>query len=147
MNGPQGSRARLGGVLLAAAAVLAILALPGFASGHRHHDPPGDAGTIGSFDPESGVLTIDLAKGGSISALVTPRTHIRCGEDRGRHHGRRHRLRGRGRGHSARISRRGDGESRDGNGAGNQPGDNRGERGVEPGEDTPGHDGTAPRAP
>jgi hypothetical protein len=144
MNRPHGNRARLGAVLVAAVAALALLALPGLASGHRHHDQAGDAGTIGSFDPETGVLTIDLAKGGSIGALVTPRTHIRCGKDRGRHHGRRHRLRGRGHRHSARIARRGDGEGRDGNEAASEPGDSRGEHGVRPGEDPPGHDGTAP---
>ncbi len=140
MNGPHGNRARLGGVLLAAVAALAILALPGLASGHRQHDPPGDAGTINSFDPETGVLTIDLANGGSVSGLVVRRTRIRCGHPRRHRHGRRHGLRHKRR-HLAKASRRGrDGGEHE---IENESGDDRGDR--HGGDDDPaGHDGTAP---
>ncbi len=146
---PQGNRARLAGVLIAVAATLALLALPGLASARHGHDGLGDAGTIQSFDQETGVLTIDLADGGSVSGLVTPRTHIHC--DNGRHrgrHGLRHHLR-----HGATAShdsgRGGEGEDDHGRGE-EEPGDDHGE-GLEPGEDNhangddpPGHDGTAP---
>jgi hypothetical protein len=147
----HGNRARLGGVLVAVAAVLALVALPGVASGHRNRDHAADAGTIQSFDPETGILTIDLTEGGSISGLVTPRTHIRC--DNGRHrgrHGLRHHLRHRLRGATASHDRGGEGEESHRNGEG-EPGDDHGEAGTEPGEDShesgddpPGHDGTAP---
>ncbi len=94
---PQGNRTRLAAVLVAVAAALALVALPGLAAAHHGHDGPADAGTIQSFDQETGALAIDLADGGSVSGLVTPRTHIHC--DNGRHqgrHGLRHRLRGHG---------------------------------------------------
>jgi hypothetical protein len=142
MNRPHSNRARLGGVLLAAVAALALLALPGLASGHdHHHGQAADAGTIESFDTETGVLTIALTNGGTVSGLVTPRTHIRCGWDHGRRrHGgedsRRHR---RG---SARLSRRGDSDAEH-QGRG-EPEDEDHGRGDEPGEDPPGHDGTPP---
>lgn len=143
---PQGARARLGGVLLAVAAAFALLALPGLASGHdHHHGPPADAGTIESFDGESGVLTVALTDGGTVSGLVTPRTHIQCGRDRGHRHGRRH-ARRHGRRHSlrhrhgaARASRRGELGGDRGRGPEGEEG-----QGRQPGEDPPGHDGTAP---
>jgi len=137
----HGNRARLGGILAAAAAVLAMLALPGLAVSHdRDHDHGGDAGAIQSFDPASGILVVDLADGGSVSGLVTSRTRIRCGEDHGRHHHR-------GRGHD--DLRRGRGATASRHGAdddnGNRgPGSDSSDRDEEPGEDTPGHDGTPP---
>ena len=71
MNRPHGNRTRLAGVLLAATAALALLVIPSLASSHgRHHDDLGDAGTIQSFDPATGVLVVDLADGGSVSGLV-----------------------------------------------------------------------------
>lgn len=133
----HGNRARLGGVLAAVAAVLALVALPGLASGHRGHDDPAPAGTVQSFDSETHVLTIDLAEGGSVSGLVTRRTKIRCdnGRHRGRHGLRHHR---RGRGHGASASRRG-GEDESGNDRGSrgagEPGDDRGSGELEPGDD------------
>jgi hypothetical protein len=128
MNRPHGKRARLGGGLLAAVAAMAILALPGLAASHnRDHEPPGDAGTIQSFDPETGVLVIDLANGGDISGLVNKRTHVRCGPPPRRGHG--------GPGPSP---RRGSESGRPGHGPGG-PGASH-----EAGEDPPGHDGTAP---
>lgn len=130
---PHGNRARLGGILAACAAVVALVVLPGLASAHRGHDDPAAAGTIQSFDPASGVLTIDLTEGGSVSGLVTPRTHVHC--DNGRHEG-RHGLRH----HGATASDSGRGGGGDGNGEDNhrhgeeEPGDDHGE-GMEPGED------------
>jgi len=72
-------------------AALALLALAGPAAAHngsKHGGDDGPAGTIASYDSESGVLTIDLAEGGSISGLVTSRTWIdagrkECGDDDG----------------------------------------------------------------
>jgi hypothetical protein len=107
----HGNRARLGGVLVAVAAVLALIALPGIASGRRGHDGPAPAGTIQSFDQETHVLTIDLTEGGSIAGLVTRRTHVRC--DNGRHrgrHGLRHNRRGKRGDDATTSSRRGDGD-------------------------------------
>ncbi len=77
--------------------IAAALAFAGAATAH-HHDHEGDqggdpAGTISSYDAGSGVLTIDLAKGGSISALVTDRTMITVGGDCGK--GDRHARHGR----------------------------------------------------
>ena len=133
---PQGNKARLAGVLAAVAAVLALVALPGLASAHHDHEGLADAGTIESFDQETGVLTIALTEGGSVSGLVTPRTHIHC--DNGRHmgrHGLRHRLRHR---HASASDARGQGaESHRHDGEA-------GEDSHEAGESPPGHDGTAP---
>ncbi len=134
----QGNRARLGGVLVAVAAALALVALPGLASGHRNHDGPAPAGTIASFDGETGVLTIDLTDGGSVSGEVVRRTHIRC--DNGRHRGRRG-LRQHRRGHGASASRR-DGSGPEDNHQNGEPADDRGVHGPEPGEDN--QSGAAP---
>jgi hypothetical protein len=41
------------------------------------------AGTIASFDPTTGELTIDLFGGGSVSGLVTEETEIECDESGG----------------------------------------------------------------
>jgi len=131
----HGNRARLGGILVAVAATLALIALPGLASGHRSHDDPAPAGTIQSFDQETGLLTIDLTDGGSVSGLVTRRTHIRC--DDGRHRG-RHGLRHHRRG-GASTSRRDGGNDESGDddrGGSSEPGeDNHGVDQVEPGDD------------
>lgn len=150
---PHGNRARLGGILAALAAAVALVALPGVASAHHGQDDLANAGTIQSFDPESGALTIELSEGGSVSGLVTPRTHIHC--DNGRHegrHGLRHHLR-----HGATASDSGPGH--DGNGGEGEdnhshgeeePGDDHGEAPEEgednhtSGDDPAGHDGTAP---
>jgi hypothetical protein len=135
----HGNRARLGGVLAAIAAALALVALPGLASGDSHHDALADAGTIESFDQETGVLTIDLTEGGSVSGLVTSHTHIHC--DNGWHHGRRHHTRG---GNASASQDRG-GEGEDNHQSGEEEaGEEDGGQGVEPGEDSPGNDGTAP---
>lgn len=91
---PQIRRKRRPALLLGGAATIAavVLALAGPATARHHHgdhssDDP--AGTIASFDSESGVLRIDLVEGGQISGLVTKYTwiddgqwHQRCGSDR-----------------------------------------------------------------
>ncbi len=153
---PHGNRARLGGILAVLAAAVALVALPGIASARHGNDDLADAGTIQSFDSASGVLTVDLTEGGSVSGLITPRTHIQC--DNGRHRGRNDLRRDRRRhGRDATASDRGRGRGGDdGEGEGNdrrgeeEPGDDRGEA-PEAGEDNdangddpPGQDGTAP---
>lgn len=67
--------------------IAAMLAFAGPASAHHHDDFGSDdpAGTISSFDPESGVLTIDLAGGGQVSGLVTDETRIETGGECRRH--------------------------------------------------------------
>lgn len=62
-------------------AIGTMLAFAGPASAHHHGDFGSNdpAGTISSFDPESGALTIDLAGGGQISGLVTDETRIETG--------------------------------------------------------------------
>ena len=69
--------------LAATAAILAALALTIPALAHdgergRFDDDP--AGTIASFDAGSGLLTVDLADGGSIAGLVTRFTWIHDGD-------------------------------------------------------------------
>lgn len=76
-----------------------------------------NAGTIESFDPATGRLTIKLFGGDSISGLVTDRTRIKCEDE-----------------HSTDDSvhaRRGEEE----------PGDDRGGQGTEPGDDNGGETG------
>jgi hypothetical protein len=77
---------------LLATALVALLALAGPATAnsgsHGSGDDDGPTGTIASYDSESGVLTIDLSDGGSVSGLVTSRTWIdagdkNCGDDDG----------------------------------------------------------------
>jgi hypothetical protein len=101
-----------------------------FKAGDNPRDPDTDnngiedgeenAGTIASFDTETGKLTIDLFGGDEISGLVTESTEIECNETQTS---------------SASISS--DGESGDGRGdeAGEEPGDDNGEAEEEPGDD------------
>jgi hypothetical protein len=89
---------------------------------HRHHHGA-PAGTIASFDADTGTLTIALTGGDSISGLVTDRTRIRCEDE-----------------HSPSITRfhRGEGESGDDRGGHGEeePGDDHGGQGEEePGDD------------
>lgn len=93
-------------ILLLVIGVLALaIAVPGVASAHgRHHhhhhhkakharvkhfggkanvDPagpaaPGDAGTVASFDQATGLLTLTLADGSTVSGKVTGDTNINC---------------------------------------------------------------------
>lgn len=88
-------RVRGGGALaLLALAATALLALPSLAaamhgeSGETPENGHANAGAVSSYDPESGALTIDLRAGGSVTALVTGETRIRCvGRKRGHKHG------------------------------------------------------------
>jgi hypothetical protein len=135
----HGKQAKLGGMLLAVAlATAAILALPAVGLGKHGSEGKGPrpAGTVSFFDSATGELTVALGGGGTISALVVRRTQIRCG--RGRHHlrGGKHR-----RWHGATASRRGaaePGDNRRGNDRGgnaeDEVGDDRGRRGLEPGD-------------
>jgi len=112
MRHPKRTRAPLGALLALALGALALVALPALAAGKdhgekrhhhgRHHHSGGGAGTIASFDAQTGRLTIDLFGKDTVSGQVTNRTRIRCedehfpdisarhndesGEDRG-HHG------------------------------------------------------------
>jgi len=84
MTHTRGFRLRIGGTMLAAALLaVAILALPAIGKGGGNGDSGGPraAGTIESFDSESGELVVALSKGGTISAQVVRRTRIRCGRD------------------------------------------------------------------
>jgi hypothetical protein len=104
-----------------------------------------NAGTIASYDAETGELTIDLFDGGTVTALVDGETRIVCGCS-GRQS--RHRHRGHGEDHpaSASASHRDEGES-DGESESDDdlrtgpPG-----QGDDHNDDPPGHDGTAPGA-
>lgn len=82
--------------LLLLAAVLAVVvsgtAIAHHGDGFRHDDP---AGTIASFDADSGMLAIDLADGGSVSGKVTRLTWIDC-DDHWRWHRGRHVFHGSG---------------------------------------------------
>jgi hypothetical protein len=76
--------AAIASLMLAAAA---LLAFAGPASAHHHDSGSGNpTGTISSFDPDSGVLTIDLAGGGQVSGFVTDETSIATSGS-GCHHG------------------------------------------------------------
>lgn len=140
MNRPRGNRYRAAGALsltLAIALLAAVGALAGIAVAkdgghhvekrhghhhgrHHHHQP---SGTIQSFDPETGRLTIALLNGEAVSGLVTDRTRIKCEDE-----------------HSPDVSassrnRHGEGES----------GDDQGGRGEEePGDDHGGGDDSGP---
>jgi hypothetical protein len=141
------SRARLGGLLALALGVAALLAIPVISAardgsddgahhdgahhgenGHHHrHHHHSVVGTIASFDADSGLLTIDLRKGGSISGLVDGRTKIKCEDQNedGVHHHR----------HGGDRGRSGEAE----------PGDDHGGRGeAEPGDDHGGDDNSGP---
>ncbi|HUC00277.1 MAG TPA: hypothetical protein VMS11_10665 [Solirubrobacterales bacterium] len=143
------SRARLGGLLALALGVAALLAIPmvsaarqgaddgpnheanhenGHHNGNHHgrHHHRTVVGTIASFDADSGLLTIDLRRGGSVSGIVNSRTKIKC-EDQEieRHHSR--------------------GDDRRGRSGEAEPGDDHGGGGeAEPGDDHGGGDNSGP---
>jgi hypothetical protein len=143
---------RIAGLLALALGAVALLALSGVATakdrggddhghnGHhgRHHHhlrEIEEAGTISSFDPATGRLTIALTGGETASGLVTAETRIRCeGTDERRADRRDHG----GRGNEA-----GD----DNGGHGNEPGDDNGGQGNEPGDDNGGNSGPGSGGP
>lgn len=99
------SRLNLGGLAAVALGALALLLVPALSSAKQGSDDGErskgreNAGTVASYDAASGELTIDLAAGGSATALVTDETRIRCvGAKRRGHEGRGHQRRGRSRG-------------------------------------------------
>jgi hypothetical protein len=95
MNRPRRNRHRAGGLLLSVVGLLAAVgALAGFAVAkdggrhaerhhgrhHGHHDR-GPSGTIKSFDPATGKLTIALPNEETVTGLVTDRTRIKCEDE------------------------------------------------------------------
>jgi hypothetical protein len=146
MNRPRRNRYRAGGLLLTVVGLLAAVgALAGFAvakdgnhraekrhhHGHHRHQQGGTAGTIASFDTETGRLTIALAGDETVSGLVTARTRIKCEDE-----------------HSPDIAhlRRGENEPGDDHGGRGEeePGDDRGEHEEEPGDDHGGGENAGP---
>ena len=137
MRGQRGIRTIPGKLLLAIAlGALALFAIPAVGSAHNghHHGHSDPAGTIKSFDPTTGLLTVDLTEGGDISGLVVDRTRIRCDENREDHRRGRHDRR-----HGDHATTSDSGPGRDGSGGDNSgpgnSGDDRGEHAEEPGED------------
>jgi hypothetical protein len=136
---------RIAGLLALALGAVALLALSGVATakdrggddnghhGHhgRHHVREIEqAGTISSFDPATGRLTIALTGGETVSGLVTAETRIRCeGTD------------------DRRATRRDHGGGDDNGGRGNEPGDDNGGHGNEPGDDNGGNSGPGSGGP
>jgi hypothetical protein len=124
---------RIAGLLALVLGAVALLALSGVATAkdrggddhghhgrhhHHHFREIEEAGTISSFDPATGRLTIALTGGETVSGLVTTETRIRCeGTD------------------DRRADRRDHGGGDDNGGRGNEPGDDNGGHGNEPGDD------------
>lgn len=144
--------AHAGRISIVNVGALALLAIPavGLADHGHHHGTSDPAGTVKSFDQETGVLTIDLAKGGDIEGLVTNDTRVRCNDNsgrEGRRHNRRHDRRATasdsGPGHDGSG---GDDNSGSGNGENNaeEPGEDNHNEGNEPGEDNHGEEGNEP---
>ena len=73
---------RLASILALVAAGLLAVAIAGPATAHDQRGFDDDpAGTISSFEPDSGQLVIDLADGGSVAGIVTRRTWIKSDHD------------------------------------------------------------------
>ncbi len=144
---------RIAGLLALALGAVALLALSGVATAkdrggddnghhghhgrhhHHHFREIQEAGTISSFDPATGRLTIALTGGETVSGLVTEETRIRCeGADDHRANRRDH---GGGDDNGGRGAEPGD----DNGGHGNEPGDDNGGQGNEPGDDNGGNTG------
>jgi hypothetical protein len=136
---------RIAGLLALALGAVALLALSGVATAkdrggddhghhgrhhHHHFREIEEAGTISSFDPATGRLTIALTGGETVSGLVTTETRIRCeGTD------------------DRRADRRDHGGGDDNGGRGNEPGDDNGGHGNEPGDDNGGNSGPGTGGP
>ena len=120
-------RIRSSGLLVLALGAVALLSLSGLAiaRGHHghHHHRGADTGTIAAFDGTSGVLSIELTGGDTVSGLVTARTEIRC-EDQ----------------HVTGVAARSHGSEsgNDHGGHGEEAGDDNGGHGAEPGDDNGG---------
>jgi hypothetical protein len=132
-------RARTSGLLVLALGAAALLALSGLASakdGHhgRHHRHGADTGTVAAFDAPSGVLSIELTGGDTVSGLVTARTEIRCEDEHAPDVSARSRGSEPGDDHGGHGEEAGD----DNGGHGAEPGDDNGGHGVEPGDDSGG---------
>jgi len=124
MRGMNARTPRIAGLLALALGAVALLALSGIATAkdrggddhghhgrhhHHHFREIEEAGTISSFDPATGRLTIALTGGETVSGLVTTETRIRCeGTD------------------DRRADRRDHGGGDDNGGRGNEPGDDNG---------------------
>jgi hypothetical protein len=144
---------RIAGLLALALGAVALLALSGVATAkdrggddnghhghhgrhhHHHFREIQEAGTISSFDPATGRLTIALTGGETVSGLVTEETRIRC-EGASDHRANR-RDHGGGDDNGGRGAEPGD----DNGGHGNEPGDDNGGQGNEPGDDNGGNTG------
>jgi hypothetical protein len=127
MNSFKGRRARHSGLLVLALGAVALLALSGLAVARGHHGDRHrhgqDSGQIASFDSGTGMLSIELTGGETVSGLVTDRTKIRCEDE-----------------HAPSVSaRHGESEPGDDNGGhGEEAGDDNGGQGNEPGDDNGG---------
>ncbi len=160
MRGMNGRASRIAGLLALALGAVALLALSGIAAAkdrrgddqghhghhgrhHHHFREIEEAGTITSFDPATGRLTIALSDGETASGLVTEETRIRCeGADDHRadrrDHGGGDSSGGRGSESGDDDGGRGDESGDDHGGRGNEPGDDNGGNGNEPGDDNGG---------
>jgi hypothetical protein len=158
MRGLNRRTPRIAGLLALALGAVALLAVSGIAMAkdhgngdngnhgrHHHHGRDHnhfemrEAGTISSFDPSTGKLTIALVDGGTLSGLVTESTEIKCeGVDNQldrRDHGGGGDNSGPGSGGDDNTGR----DSGDDNGGQSEPGDDNGGRGEpEPGDDNGG---------
>ncbi len=145
MKRAHGNRVWRGMVLAAAIGAVAVLALSGLAAardrGNGHHRHGADTGTIASFDQSTGMLAIQLSGegGATVSGLVTPRTKIRCENERSPDVSTRafRRDSGNNSGPDGDNSGREEEPGDDHGGQGNEPGDDHGEA-VEPGNDNGG---------
>jgi hypothetical protein len=154
MRGMNVRTSRIAGLLALALGAVALLALSGVATAenrggddnghhganddngrhghhgrhHHHFHEMKEAGTISSFDPATGRLTIALVGGETTSGLVTAETRIRCeGAD------------------DHRADRRDHGGGDDNGGHGNEPGDDNGGNSG-PGPGGPNAEGEGPEA-
>jgi hypothetical protein len=127
MTNFKSRRARLSGLLALALGAVALLALSGLAVAHGHHGDRHrhgqDTGQITAFDSATGVLSIELTGGDTVSGLVTDRTRVRCEDE-----------------HAPDVATRGrEGEPGDDHGGhGEEAGDDNGGHGIEPGDDNGG---------
>ncbi len=149
MKRAHGNRVWRGLALTAAIGAIAVLAVAGLAAAKGHHGSADhrrgqDTGTIAAFDKSTGVLTIALSgSGDTFSGLVNRGTKIRCEDQSGLPaNGLRARENEPGDDNGGRDSSSG---SNSGPGSGSddgrgeeEPGDDHGVHGVEPGDDNGG---------